>query len=225
MKALTYKVQGSFSPDELVTLVKDDEVDIHSISVYKLITEWIKTIENRENLDEFFNIFNAVTYLLSLKLLTLLPTSGEQEEVDEIETGPDEEIDRDWIYTLRDELKEKELYASKIFSRPFLSGEKTLEAVDPDVLFKIAQDVLSKYRERPAIQWEKESVDIKVRRIEIEREIKEKGRINLKSMLERENSLLKVIIVFVIVLELCKQTKIRLLQRKAFGGIWVVWRE
>ena len=214
----------SISPDELVTLVKNDEVDIHSISIAILIQKWIEAIEDRESLDNFFTLFNAVTILMSIKLLTLLPTVGERDESDEIQRDSDEEVDRNWVYSLRDELREKEIYASRLFSRPLISQENMLELINPDALYKLADEVIARYREKPNIEWQKEEIDIKAKRREIEKEIKESGRLNLRTILERENSLLKVIITFIIVLELCKQTKIKLLQRRAFGAIWVVWK-
>lgn len=217
-------VSESFPPDEIVDLVKKDEVDIHSILISNLLKKWVESIEDREDLDQFFKIFNAVIVLLSVKVSTLLPGFGEVEETRESPETSDEDVNQDWVYTLRDELKEKENLASKLFSRPLFTPDAILELVEPDALYRLAEEVIARYRERPSIEWQKELVDIKKKRKELKKEIEERGRINLKMVLEKEETLIDVIITFVIVLELCKQAVVRLIQRRAFDDIWVVWR-
>jgi len=211
------------SPDELVSLVKRDEVDIHSISISALVHSWIKTVDRGESSDALFAIFNAVTVLMSIKLCTLLPTLETSDDTDEIE-GSEREEDKDWIYTLRDELHQRERYAASLFSRPPVDQETVFGEVEPNALYRLAEEIIAKYKARPAIELEKETIDVNKRRKEIEKEVKENGRINLRILLEREKSLLRMIVTFIVMLEIAKQGKIRLLQRTPFGSIWIVWR-
>lgn len=211
------------SPDELVSLVKRDEVDIHSISISALVRSWIKTVDRGESSDALFAIFNAVTVLMSIKLCTLLPLVETSDDTDEIE-GSEREEDKDWIYTLRDELHQRERYAASLFSRPPVDQETVFGEVEPNALYRLAEEIIAKYKARPAIELEKETIDVNKRRKEIEKEVKENGRINLRILLEREKSLLRMIVTFIVMLEIAKQGKIRLLQRTPFGSIWIVWR-
>ncbi|MDO9575732.1 MAG: hypothetical protein Q7J55_04315 [bacterium] len=211
------------SPDELVSLVKRDEVDIHSISISTLVHSWIETVNRGESFDALFAIFNAVTVLMSIKLCTLLPLVETSDDTDEIE-GSEREEDKDWIYTLRDELHQRERYAASLFSRPPVDQETVFGEVEPNALYRLAEEIIAKYKARPAIELEKETIDVNKRRKEIEKEVKENGRTNLRILLEREKSLLRMIVTFIVVLEIAKQGKIRLLQRTPFGSIWIVWR-
>lgn len=211
------------SPDELVSLVKRDEVDIHSISISALVRSWIKTVDRGESSDALFAIFNAVTVLMSIKLCTLLPLVETSDDTDEIE-GSEREEDKDWIYTLRDELHQRERYAASLFSRPPVDQETVFGEVEPNALYRLAEEIIAKYKARPAIELEKETIDVNKRRKEIEKEVKENGRINLRILLEREKSLLRMIVTFIVMLEIAKQGKIRLLQRTPFGSIWMEWK-
>lgn len=210
-------------PSELVSLVKRDEVDIHSISISSLAQNWIEAVDNRESFDALFAIFNTITVLISIKLYTLLPTLETSDDTDEIEEEEREE-DLDWIYTLRDELRERERYASEVFSRPPVAPETVLGEVNPNALYRLAEEIIAKYKARPAIELQKDTIDINKKRREIEREISAKCRMNLRILLEREKSLIGMIVTFAVVLEITKQGKIRLLQRTPFGSIWVEWR-
>jgi len=210
-------------PSELVSLVKRDEVDIHSISISSLAQNWIEAVNNRESFDALFVIFNAITVLISIKLYTLLPTLETSDDTDEIEKEEREE-DLDWIYTLRDELHERERYAASLFSRPPADQGTVFGEVDPNALYRLAEEIIAKYKARPTIELEKEAIDVNKRRKEIEKEIKENGRMNLKILLEREKSLIRMIVTFIVVLEIARQGKIRLSQRTPFGSIWIVWR-
>ncbi|OYD14759.1 hypothetical protein CH333_07250, partial [candidate division WOR-3 bacterium JGI_Cruoil_03_44_89] len=211
------------SPGELVTLVKRDELDIHSISISSLVQSWIDAVGNRESFDALFAIFDAVTVLMSIKLCTLLPTfeiGADAEEVEQTERAED----IDWIYTLRDELRERESYAHSLFSRPPIAQETVFGEVDPNALYRLAEEIIAKYRAKPSVELQKETINIGQRRREIEREISVKGRMNLRVVLEREKSLLGMIVTFAVVLEIAKQGKIKLLQRTPFGNIWIEWR-
>ncbi len=211
------------SPGELVTLVKRDELDIHSISISSLVQSWIDAVGNRESFDALFAIFDAVTVLMSIKLCTLLPTfeiGADAEEVEQTERAED----IDWIYTLRDELRERERYAHSLFSRPPIAQETVFGEVDPNALYRLAEEIIAKYRAKPSVELQKETINIGQRRREIEREISVKGRMNLRVVLEREKSLLGMIVTFAVVLEIAKQGKIKLLQRTPFGNIWIEWR-
>jgi chromatin segregation and condensation protein Rec8/ScpA/Scc1 (kleisin family) len=210
-------------PAELVSLVKKDKVDIHSISISSLLQKWIEAVDNRESFDALFAIFNAVAVLMTIKLYTLLPTVEVSDDTDEVEK-PEREEDTDWIYTLRDELQEKERYASRLFSRPLIAPEKVFGDVDPNALYRLAEEIIAKYKARPSIELQKETIDVNKRRREIEREISKKGRMNLRTVLERQKSLLGMIVTFAVVLEIAKQGKIRLSQRTPFGSVWVEWK-
>lgn len=241
---MTYQIsldvfEGPF--DLLLHLIKKNELDIYDIPIAEITRQYLDYMHQMETLDmEIASSFVLMAAnLLMIKAKMLLPvTPGDEEEEAEIE-DPREELVHDLLEYMRykeaaaslheraqkemaycKRPDEEELYLQLFTKDDFLSG-KTV-----DDLTAAFNDLLAKAQKRGLIiSIKREQITIFSKIEDIYRAVKdapqEQG-LPFSQLFARCTDRMEMVVMFLALLELIRQSAIRALQAQSFGEIYLL---
>lgn len=224
----------------LLHLIRKEELDICSISIYKIINEYLEYVHLMQELDleEIAEFLVLAATLLEIKSKKLLP-----QEVKEV---VEEELEEELREVLKAKLEEYRKYKEVslnlreweqsmglVFSRP-PSTINWKEEVDFDGiegekisifdLLSSLKVVLKKAKSEP-LSLERQGITIEAKMEEILSSLvkKEKG-IRFEELFEKDYSRPNIIVTFIALLELIKQRRVIAWQFRLFGEIRISLR-
>lgn len=214
--------------DLLVHLITKRELDIFSISLSDITTEYLETLRGMEqkDLDMAGEYLVLAATLIRFKARSLLPKDEVEveEEIisDEVLASRRREYER--FRLLADELRTREELSSTIFPRQGKPPEWTYEVVEYEEvsiydLHQTFQKIIEEIGTRPpdAVEGETYSVDEKM--MEIEQLLENNERIAVKDYLRLLKTKLEIIVVFLAILEMIRLHEIKPTQSASRGDI------
>lgn len=230
--------------DLLLHLIEKAEVDIYDISIAEITNQYITYLTEMQELqlDIASEFLVMAATLLALKSKMLLPKQEKEEfdpslefEFEEINSR-EELIERILEYKkykyLANQLREKEILRSKIFTRPaenlsiYLEEENVNPVANVSLfhLMDIFQQVLYKRKEEPTAKIERDEISIEEKMVEITSILARQSKILFIELLQNKSSRSEVVATFLAILELIKNKVIVCQQERLFDDIWILRR-
>lgn len=235
MKDYVVKLEVFEGPfDLLLSLIEKEQVDIYSVSLAKITSQYLEYLKTAEQLQlelagEFL-VMAAV--LLKLKSKKLLPASEEmQDEDDDFFKDESELLDRLVEYKLFKQLAEQLQERGDVFEKVFFRGNenvnlneqfllKDVSVTDLTKLFTRAWQTSMLNQEIQALYVEEISVDEKKNQI-LEKIKAQPDGFNFFEIFERGCNRFEIVAGFLAILELVRQKLIRFKQEVPFGPIFI----
>jgi segregation and condensation protein A len=218
--------------DLLLHLIKRDEINIYDIPIAQITEEYLAYIGVMRLLDldvagEF--LVMAATLMRIKARMLLPPAPGEIEEEDE--GDPREELVQQLLEYRRfkeaaGQLQGAEEFRRRYFERgwlPPVGGDGPPELMPASVftLIDVLKDVLSRVGEEFFHDVVLEEVSIEEKIALIDWELKARGRVLFRELVERFPRRMHVVVTLMAVLEMSRTGQLQLRQEKLFGEIWL----
>lgn len=250
MSKLQIKLENFEGPfDLLLKLIDKDKIDIYNIPISKLTDDYLYYIKSIEKIDmeEMSQFILMASNLLEIKSKMLLPKDKDENTNEEID--PREELVKKLIEykkykIVAEKLSGKEVFYDKvIFKEPDMYAIESIKANHETSLDEILdginlQDLYNAFEEvikRKELKIDKirsgfNSVtkalyNINDKMVYIKGLISLHGRISFNKIFEESSSKVEIIVTFLAMLELIKDTYIKALQDSIFGEIILVQGE
>jgi segregation and condensation protein A len=219
--------------DLLLHLIKEDELNIYDIPIARITKQYCEYIElmtelNLELAGEFLVMASTLTYI---KSRTLLPNQDDEEALDDEVLDPRRELLRRLLeYKKYKEaasvLREREMSMSDSHSRNFISewdqdDTDYLKEVSVFQLLGSFRAILKKTAAGTVYEITLEDVSITEKMNVIMERLSQAPRLHFEDLFESLRSRMELIGTFLALLELMKQSLIRVFQERAYGAIWV----
>ncbi len=246
--AITVKLQVFEGPlDLLLHLIEKNKVDIYDIPIVEITRQYLEYIRQMETED--MNVMSEflvmASTLIDIKCRMLLPR-----EVDE--EGEEEDPRAELVEKLLEykmykymsyELKDRQMDAGRnLFKKPTVPKEimEYREPVDYDQLLgdmtlsrlqAVFRDILKKQEDRidPIRsrygKIEKDEINMEEKAADIEACIRMRRHLRFRDLLKEQSSRMEVIVTFLVILELMKVGKIRIVQEHIFDEILIACTE
>ncbi len=246
--AISVKLQVFEGPlDLLLHLIEKNKVDIYDIPIVEITEQYLDYIKQMETED--MNVMSEflvmAATLLDIKCRMLLPreVNEEGEEEDPRAELVEKLLEYKMYKYMSYELKDRQLDAEKNFyKKPTLPkeiqdykapvnyeeliGDMTLQR-----LHSIFKDTIKRQENRVdpiRSQYgriEKEEVDMDAKEAYVEAYIKLHRKFSFRSLLEKQNSKMEIIVTFLLILELMKTGRILIEQDDIFDDIIITSKE
>lgn len=218
--------------DLLLHLIHENEIDIYDIPIAKVTEQYLAYLSLMESLDLDIAgewLVMAAT-LLEIKSRMLLPEDP-KEEPEEEKTDPRLElverlIEYEKFKSAAEIFRERETQRQKMFARGAIEVEFDLRprfdltnitAVD---LLSALQNILTDAGEEQVTSIQRRKVSVRMRMREIWHKISEAaGQLCFENLFEDDTSRVEIVITFLALLELLKQHRVTVKQKKAFSPI------
>lgn len=218
--------------DLLLYLIKKEDIDINDIPISRLLSEYIQYIEFAKELDidlagEFLEMAAELAYI---KSKMLLPES--QPEEDE---GPDPR--QDLVNKLLEyqkfklaagDLNQRLVLGRDVFKHaPFeveVIEEGPLVEADLEALLVAFQNVLKRLPQEKIHEIRGKVVGTAERVVQLTEILRDKSQVAFEDLFEGDVSKPQVVVTFLAILEMGKQSFIQILQDRVFGRIIIVSR-
>lgn len=229
--------------DLLLHLLEKNKVSIYDIPIVEITDQYMDHIREmqRQDLNVMSEFLVMAATLLDIKSKWLLPVekSEEEEEADPRAELVEQLLQYKMYKYMSLELKDRQIDAGRLmFKPPTIPDEVRCyeQPVDLDELTKgydlaklnaIFQSVMKKQTDKVDPirskfgRIEKEEVSLDEKMIYVEAYASEHRSFSFRSLLERQNSRVELIVTFLAVLELMKLGKIRISQEKPFAEIQI----
>ena len=246
--AISVKLQAFEGPlDLLLHLIEKNKVDIYDIPIVEITEQYLDYIKQMETED--MNVMSEflvmAATLIDIKCRMLLPkeVNEEGEEEDPRAELVQKLLEYKMYKYMSYELKDRQLDAERNFyKKPTLPKEiqdyKTpvdYEQLIGDMtlqrLHSIFKDTIKRQESRVdpiRSQYgriEKEEVDMDAKEAYVEAYIRQHRRFSFRSLLEKQNSKMEIIVTFLLILELMKTGQILIEQDHIFDDIIITSNE
>lgn len=229
--------------DLLLHLIEKNKIDIYDIPIVEITDQYMEYIRGmqEEDLNIMSEFMVMAATLLDIKCRMLLPRETVEEGEEE---DPREELVRQLLeykmykymsYELRDRMTD----ASRCVYKPCTMPREVLEYREPvDVkqlmdgltlarlqeifrgIMKRQEDKIDPIRSKFG-EIRQEEVSLPEKMNDVEAYARKHRHFSFRSLLERQNSKIQIIVTFLAVLELMKTGRIRISQEKTFGDIQI----
>ena len=225
--------------DLLLHLVKETKLDIYEIKMSEIIDKYLDYIHSMQNLniDISSSFLVMAATLIHLKSKKLIGKVEEDNDLDEYEINSEEDLKNKIIMyeqykkVTKDfqdlEEKRKEIYTKlpenlKKYEVDYeLFNEYGLSSID---LMKALQEVLNRlhYKEPKHTKITKKEISVESRKIWIRKKLEEKEKCEFIELFEC-NTKEYIIATFLAILEMSKESMVKITQENYFDTIWI-WR-
>jgi segregation and condensation protein A len=216
--------------DLLLDLIRKQDIDIYDIPIAKITEQYLKYVENMQQLDvdvaaEF--IYTA-SLLIHIKSRMLLPRDPDA-------TGPIEDprmelvnrlLEHERFRTAAQMLLQKQQIEEAVWTNPALKEFRNAEGAEPELaadvvdLVKTFQQILNRARNKPAFDVAEENVTVSQMIEYVRRRLSlEDKPIRLKSLLRSLRSRTSLVCAFLAILELIRLQAVLARQDNVFGEI------
>jgi len=209
----------------LLQLIEKQQLEITEISIAQVTDQYLAHIEKMENKDpeELADFLVIAARLLLIKSRALLPYLEQEEEVDDLERQL--KLYKEFIEASK-KINAMVLKKRFTFSRSKMPAKTEIEFSPPEKLkledlkasFLIVLKKLDPLVKLPRIMMEK-TVSLQKTIMDISNFLKNQGKLGFNSLIKGAKNKTEVIINFLALLELLKQARIKIKQKKTFEDI------
>lgn len=215
--------------DLLLYLIKKNDLDIYEIPIAEITSEYLKYMDVMEklSLDNAGDFLVMASILMSIKARTLLPSEQPDAEVEEdAEKMKQELIERLLEYKKYKEsaqgLKEREkMYEGVVglHQYPVKEFGQSVEATLFDLIDAFQKLVEKAQKDVKDILTEEFTVEDKIRFVM--GKVEKQSSLTIKDLVEKNTSVLELIVTLLAVLELVRTHQIKVIQKTMFGTIHI----
>lgn len=220
--------------DLLLYLVKKHEVDVTQVPIARIAEEFVAYLDVLENLaiDQVGEFVELASVLLEIKARSLVPRPEEAAE-EVVETAREDLVKRlleykqyrDAAVMLEDRAREWELRFPRIPAdeapRRSAPAEVTIGEVQVWDLVGAMARVLRKREKRKPRQIVQDDTPIEVHMERVETLVMEKGRVAFSELFEDDMPRMRLVGIFLAVLELVRRGRLATRQEQLFDEIWL----
>jgi segregation and condensation protein A len=216
----TEKFKGPL--DLLLELIENEKLDICQISLATITDKYLSEISKIERdgseMAEFLVVAAKLLYIKSKQLLPSLETAEEEEEIAELEARL-AEYQR--YKRAAERLSEILDEGGRGFRRK-AKNERIITFLPPENLtkgnlFAIFEEIFKEMPSEPEKVIETKKISLEEKRDDILKQIKSKKKISFSGILKQAGSKMEVIVTFLAILEMIKQSEIKVSQTKNFA--------
>ncbi len=241
---LTVKLQAFEGPlDLLLHLIEKNKVNIYDIPIVEITEQYLEYIREmeRQDLNVVSEFLVMAATLIDIKCKMLLPkeVDEEGEEIDPRAELVEQLLEHKMYKFMAEELKERQVEAGRFLYKNPTIPEEVLNYVPPvdinellsEVTLKklnaIFKNVMKRQEDRIdpiRSQYgniEKEDVSIEDKFIDVEEFILENKEFTFRELLNKQSTKMEIVVTFMVVLEMMKAGRIRILQEETFGEIYI----
>ena len=222
--------------DLLLHLIKVNKMDIYDINIEIITKEYIDYINNNKDLtiDSCSEYLVMASELIHLKSKQLLNSNNDEEEENEYEIIDEEDLQKrlleyQKLKEIANDFKELEAKRSEVYTKfqsnlnEFRNTKMPLgEGITVDDLLAAFELFLKRkhMKEPVSTKVTKKELSVEKRSFEIKNIIKKKGKVNFLDLFE-EISKPYVIVTFLSILNMCKNSEIIITQQNNFDEIYI----
>ncbi len=216
--------------DLLLDLVRKHKLNVLDLPIAQITEQYLAYLKQAEDLNidlggDFVFMASTLILIKSKMLLPKDPTVPDEEQEDPREELVRQLIDHERFIQAAQMLKQKREVEENVWSNPSLEAfeDEDMEpglAVSVFDLVKTFEDVLERFKNRPAYEIEEEEVSV-ASRIEFLRNmlVSVDRPVELLEVFERQQSVSALVSTFLAVLEMVRMQAVLLRQPEAFGSI------
>lgn len=221
---------GEFSGplDLLLFLIRQEQVNIYDIPIARITDEYLRYLRMMQELDIALagDFLVMAATLIEIKSKMLLPRDPNAPE-----SAEGEDLRRELVDRLLEHQKFKAA-AELLWSRATVEraiyhrGELETDNNNPEVavgvfdLFKVFQTILARHQEEVLMEIEREEVSQAQMIVRLRALVLSSVEVNLREFFELCGTRRELVLAFLSVLELVKESVIALVQRETFGDIF-----
>ncbi len=224
-------VLGEFAGplDLLLYLIRQEKVSIYDIPVARITGEYLRYLRLMQEMDisvagDFLVMAATLIEIKSRELLPPDPNATNADDADALDPRRE----------LVDQLLEHQKYkaaAEMLWSRAtveqavFTRGELETDTQNPEIsagvfdLFKVFQKILARHKEEVLLEIARDDLTMADMLTRLRNMVMPAGELNLHAFFERAASRRELVLAFLSVLELVRNTEIHLIQLETFGDI------
>jgi segregation and condensation protein A len=214
--------------DLLLFLIRQEQVNIYDIPIARITDEYLRYLRMMQELDISLagDFLVMAATLIEIKSKMLLPRDPNAPTADE-----DDDPRRELIDRLLEHQKYKAA-AELLWSRAtveravFTRGELETDKNNPEIaagvfdLLKVFQSILARHKEEVMLEIEREEISQAEMITRLRSLVFSSVEVNLREFFELCGSRRELVLAFLSVLELVKESVIALVQRETFGEIF-----
>lgn len=228
-KQLNILIENFEGPMELLYyLVKKEEYNIYDLPVAKIVDQYIEYINMMKELEfELAGDYLVMAAsLLELKARYLLPRQTRSENMDEL--SPQQELanmimEYKKYHHLALELEGRMMAEMLSYSRGEYPELKLNDRLIEPNLWELIKSIRKFFVHSEKIPiFKRNEIDIEKRMEEILEHLYRRKRAILHELIEKRNDVQLIVTTFLAILELARIRKVRLLQRRIFGSLWII---
>ncbi len=222
--------------DLLLHLIKEDELNIYDVPIARITRQYFEYIElmdelNLEVAGEFLVMASTLTYI---KSRMLLPRGDDAAEEDDVLDPRKELVRRLLEYKKYKEaagtLREREQSMSDSHARSFISewdqdDADYLKEVSVFQLLESFRTILGRVAAGNVYEITLEDISVTEKMNVIMECLSQTPRLHFEDLFEGTRSRMELIGTFLALLELMKQSMVRVFQETEYGAIWVQYSE
>lgn len=241
---LTVKLQAFEGPlDLLLHLIEKNKVNIYDIPIVEITEQYLDYIREMEKQD--LNIVSEflvmAATLIDIKCKMLLPkeVNEEGEEIDPRAELVEQLLEYKMYKFMAYELKDRQLDAGKSLYKNPTIPEEVLNYVEPVNIEELLSDITLRKlnsifkavmkRQEDRIDpirsqygnIEKEDVSIEEKLIDVEQFVLEHKEFTFRELLNKQSTKMEIVVTFMVILEMMKSGRIKILQEETFGEIYI----
>jgi len=216
--------------DLLLHLIKKEQVSIYDIPIARITEQYLEYLHLMHEMDiaiagDFLVMAATLIYIKTKMLLPYDPLTTEESEEDD----PRRELVRQLLEYQKYKAAAEMLWSKAeveqaVFTRPPVQIEEAELEIAATVydLFEAFRRAMERLKTRIDLEIEREEITMAEKILEIRQQLESADRLDVTELFDRAQSKPELITIFLALLELVKQSLIRLVQRTAFGQILAV---
>ncbi|MBI3949669.1 MAG: segregation/condensation protein A [Acidobacteria bacterium] len=213
--------------DLLLHLIKKEQVSIYDIPIARITEQYLEYLSLMQEMDiaiagDFLVMAATLIYIKTKMLLPRNPLAEEEgEEEDPRQQLVQQLLEYQKYKAAAEMLWSKAEVEQAVFTRPPLQIEESELEVAATVydLFEAFRRTMERLKEKIAMEIEREEITMAEKITEIRQRLELADKLDVSELFERAQSKQELITIFLALLELVKQSVIRLVQRMAFDQI------
>nr|AAP58570.1 conserved hypothetical protein [uncultured Acidobacteriota bacterium] len=221
-------VMGDFEGplDLLLHLIRQEQVSIYDIPVARIADEYLRYLTLMQDMDiavagDFLVMAATLIELKTKMLLPRDPFAAPEEDDDPRRDLVDQLLEYQKYKAAAQMLWSRATVERAVFKRAELETDKTNPEVAVGLfdLLKVFQEILARHKEEVMMEIEREEISMAEMLERLRNMVMSAGELNLRVFFERARSRRELVVAFLSVLELVRNTEIKLIQRETFGDI------
>jgi len=218
--------------DLLLFLIKKEEVSIYDIPIARITAQYLDYLNAMQELDiavagEFLVMAATLIHIKSQMLLPRDPTIPEEQFEDPRKELIEQLLEHQKFKSAANMLYQRAVIEAGVFTRAELETDKSNPETSATIfqLFEVFRDILNRKQALTEIEIAREEITMGEKIDEIKTIVAKKKEVRVREVFERAKTKRECVLIFLAILELVKELRIRLRQKETFGDIVIVERE
>ena len=212
--------------DLLLHLIRQEQINIYDIPIARITDQYFRYLQVMQEMDiavagDFLVMAATLIELKTRMLLPRDPFAAVEEEEDPRLDLVNQLLEYQKYKAAAQMLWSRATVERAVFKRAELETDKNNPEVAVGVfdLLRVFNDILARHKEEVLMEIEREEITMAEMLERLRNMVMSAGELNLRTFFERARSRRELVLAFLSVLELVRNTQIKLFQRETFGEI------